>query len=322
MQKEGHGDLIAMALPIYNLQSAICDPQGPALRQRLKRLAKRAARQLGGGLSRVLGSRAGTSLGILLYHRVTPCRGPGPAPTWNVPPARFRAQFDGLLALGYRPWLLRQALEHSRAGRPFPPKAFVVTFDDGYENVYRHAWPILRQRGVPATVFLPTAYLDQDAPFPFDDWPGAGCRDAPPESWRPLSAAQCAEMLAGGLIELGSHTHTHARFRGRPEALYRDVLASVAVLRARFGLAGVPFAFPFGVAGPVLSEAAKRAGVLCGLGTEDTLVRPGSDPFAWGRFGIEEADTAATIAARLDGWYGLARRAWRRLSRPLGEVTA
>src|SRR5262249_14325564 len=104
--------------------------------------------------------RAG--MGILMYHRVAPLPdGKGVrAPTWNVTPSRLREQLSGLLDRGYRPWPLRQALAHSRQGLPLPSTAFVVTFDDGYESVYRHAWPILRALRIPATVFLATAYLD------------------------------------------------------------------------------------------------------------------------------------------------------------------
>jgi peptidoglycan/xylan/chitin deacetylase (PgdA/CDA1 family) len=291
------------------------DPPAPRARRLLKEVGRRAAGVGGAGLSRLLGSRAGASFGILAYHRVAPRPERGPAPTWNVTPRRFRAQLEGLLAEGYRPLPLGRLL----ARGPLPRRAFAVTFDDGYECVHRHAWPVLRDLGVPATVFLATAYLDGREPFPFDDWAQAGSPRVEPASWRPLSTAQCAEMLAGGLVELGSHTHTHGAFRGRPEALAGDLAASLTVLRGRFGLKQVTFAFPYGVAGPALAAAARRAGVLCGLTTEPALVRPGSDPFAWGRFGVEDADGAGALAARLDGWFGLARAAWQRLGGTRGR---
>jgi peptidoglycan/xylan/chitin deacetylase (PgdA/CDA1 family) len=204
---------------------------------------------------------------------------------------------------------LRQVLTWRASGQPAPPGSFVVTFDDGYENVYHHAWPVLRALKVPATLFLPTAYLDQPGPFPFDDWPGAGT--GPPEAWRPLTTRQCAELSADGLIDLGSHTHTHAVFRDRPDDLFEDVAASLRVLRERFGLADATFAFPFGIAGPRLADAVRRAGVLCALTTESALAHPAGDPFAWGRFTVTEADSAASLAGKLDGWYNLARSAWR-----------
>jgi peptidoglycan/xylan/chitin deacetylase (PgdA/CDA1 family) len=279
----------------------------------LKRLLKRVASGVGSELSQVLGSRAGNRLGILAYHRVTSWTSRRPVPTWNVTPRRFRAQLDGLLRRGYRPWPLRRVLEHGHLGRPIPSKTFVVTFDDGYDNVHRNAWPILKELGVPATVFLATAYLDSPEPFPFDDWRAAGSRRVAPEAWRPLTTAQCGEMLEDGRIELGTHTHTHAVFQGQPEALAHDLATSLDVLSYRFGLADATFAFPFGIAGPSLCAAARQAGVLCSLTTETALVEPGSDPFGWGRFGIDESDSAGTIAARLDGWYGLARSAWQRV---------
>ena len=128
----------------------------------------------------------------------------------------------------------------------------------------------------------------------------------------PAHDGPVAEMHAGGLIDLGSHTHTHANFRGRPEAFRRDVAESVAVLRSRFGLDDPMFAFPFGIADADLVEAVRRADVVCALTTQSDLVRPGADPFAWGRFGVDETDTAATLAAKLDGWYSLARGVWLR----------
>ena len=247
--------------------------------------------------------------GIFAYHRITQRTVGVPRPTYNTTPRRFRRQMQGLLSGGYRPLALRQVLEYNRAGRPFPPRAFAVTFDDGYENVYHHAWPVLKELGIPATIFVATAYLDGNDPFPFDDWSAAGSQRVPCESWKPLSTAQCAEMLDDGLIELGAHTHTHADFSGRPDALRRDLITSLAVLQRRFGVVNATFAFPFGYAGPALARAAKEAGVLCALTTQSELVTPQSDPFDWGRFPVYATDTATTLAARLDGWYSRTCRA-------------
>lgn len=260
------------------------------------------------------------AFGILMYHRVTH-RVPGQRPpTSNVSPPQFRRQLTGLLAKGYCPWPLRRALDAHRAGQSVPRNVFVVTFDDGYANNCTQAWPILRELGVPATIFLATAHLDTDAPFPFEDWEAAGASGVPCDAWRPLTSAECCQMLDGGGIELGAHTHTHEDFRGRPEAFSADLQTSLAVLRDRFGQPDATFAFPFGkrakgLAGGELREAARRAGVLCALTSENELVLPESDPFDWGRFTASEADDGATLAAKLDGWYSLLRGGWRRISR-------
>jgi peptidoglycan/xylan/chitin deacetylase (PgdA/CDA1 family) len=271
-------------------------------------------------LRSLFGPRREQAFGILMYHRVAPVTPGVVEPTWNVPPERFRGQLEGLLSRGYEPWPLRQLVDHSAAGLAIPRNAFAVTFDDGYANNYHQAWPVLCDLGVPATIFLATSYLDSPRPFPFDDWAAAGSPGVPESSWIPLSTAQCLELRDEGTVELGCHTHTHADFRNRPDALYGDLLASLEVLRTKVGLDDATFAFPYGTrrlgfSGPVLSEAVKRAGLLCSLTTEEQLVTPRDDPFDWGRFTAHDSDTPATLAAKLDGWYTFARDAWRNVRR-------
>lgn len=266
-----------------------------------------------------LGVRLQHAFGILLYHRVTTRPAASSVPTHNVTPQRFRAQLEGLLRRGYDAWPLDRVLTRHLAKQPIPRNVFVVTFDDGFENVYRNAWPVLRDLRVPATVFLATAFLDSQAPFPFEDWAEAGSDRVPVETWRPLTTAQCEEMTRDQLVEFGAHTHTHADFRGRPAAFHDDLLASVDVLRRKFGIEHAPFAFPYGrkrpgYAGGALTEVARRVPVRCALTTENDMVVPTSDPYDWGRFHVAESDSPATLAAKLDGWYSATRDLARRLT--------
>ena len=265
---------------------------------------------------RALGSRHEDAFAILMYHRVTARTAGIPTPTYNVTPQRFHAQLNGLLARGYQAWPLRKVIECNQSGDSIPPKTFVVTFDDGYENNYQDAWPILKALKIPATIFVATAFLDSDDPFPCDDWTAAGSSRVPASSWRPLTTAQCTEMLADGLIDLGTHTHTHGDFRNRPQVLYEELKTSVGFLCSQFGMKDATFAFPYGTkqlgfSGPVLADAAKQAGVLCSLTTEEDRVSPNSDPFDWGRFTVSESDNAATLATKVDGWYSLLRDVWQ-----------
>jgi peptidoglycan/xylan/chitin deacetylase (PgdA/CDA1 family) len=259
---------------------------------------------------------------ILMYHRVAAQTAGVAEPTWNVPPDRFRRQLEGLISRGYRPWSLRQALAHRRTGEPIPARTFVVTFDDGYESVYQNAWPILKELSVPATMFLVTAYLDTDRPFSFDDWTMAGSACVPAAAWKPLTTAQCVEMARQGLVELGSHTHTHADFRGRPEEFRRDLARSLEVLRNSFGVERPTFAFPFGQFDNDLIAVSRASGVLCALTAEQELVAPHSDSFTAGRIYVDGGDTAARLAWKLNGWYTTLRAIgrWLRRRRPTGPA--
>ena len=273
-----------------------------------RHVVKRAAAQAGAGLHRVLGSRSRDALGILLYHGLAE-EVPGvPSPLYNVRPARFRAQLEGLLERGYRFWPLARALRQHAAAQPCPPKTIVLTFDDGYETVFTNGWPILRALNIPATVFLATAFLDRDGPFPFDNWAVRHQHDVPRAAFRPMTTAQCAELHASGLVELAAHTHTHQDFRARPADFQQDLEQCVRYLQERFALAEVAFSFPYGkpALGYVDSElvrAAKLVGVTCGLTTEDVVVDRSADRFGWGRFNVYDFDSSSTIAAKLSGWY-------------------
>lgn len=61
---------------------------------------------------------------------------------------------------------LRQAVEHLRDGT-LPPRSVSITFDDGYANNLRLAYPLLRKYGLPATIFLSSSYIESGDLFPF-----------------------------------------------------------------------------------------------------------------------------------------------------------
>lgn len=277
-----------------------------------RRAVVRWGKQLGGatsaGLHALLGTRAAGRVGILMYHRVAPSAPADDPPTWNVTPARLRLQLEGLLRRGvaFRP--LREIVEQVKEGRPIADPTAVVTFDDGYRNVYTNAFPVLRELGIPATVFVATSCIGSEEPFPFDRW-SAAHRDLPEESWRPLTWDDCREMEASGWVDIGSHTHTHGDWRGNPEAFLADLQRSLDELRRELGPREFLFAFPYGsrtqgFADDDMITAARSAGVACSLTTELEVADPAASPFGWGRLSAEQTDTPATLAAKLAGWYG------------------
>jgi peptidoglycan/xylan/chitin deacetylase (PgdA/CDA1 family) len=284
------------------------------------RFAELVAAKTAGLLSDVYGPLQKSAFGILMYHRIANHVPEHEPPTWNVPPSRFEAQLSGLLARGWKALPLREVIDCVERNVSLPRKTFVVTFDDGYANNLTNACPILTRLAVPATVFLSTAYLDSSAPFPSDNWSAAGKPGVPKEAWRPLTTEECHRLIANGLVELGAHTHTHADFRGRPDALREDLQQNLAVLRDEFGIDRPTFAFPYGTkrdgfASSELSAVVRQAGAMCSLTTERCLVRRGDSPFDWGRFAAHDCHTAAMLAGYLSGWYSGLRSISTRLRR-------
>jgi peptidoglycan/xylan/chitin deacetylase (PgdA/CDA1 family) len=289
-----------------------------------------AGKRIGGRLAVLLSNRlpnrSGDSFGILLYHRSTRVPEGIEAPTMNVTPTQLRAQLEGVLRLGYTFWSLREVLRRVMEGYSLPSNIAVLTFDDGYENFHLNVWPLLLERRIPATLFVTTAYIGSSRPFPFDKW---GCKhreQTPPEAWRPLTWTQCLEMEQSGVVEIGSHSHTHQNFRGRPDELRRDLTTSLSLLEAELGPSSSPraFSFPYGSARSArgafadasLTDVARSCGVSCSLTTEIALANPATSPYGWGRLEVVDSDSSATLRAKLQGWYswmGTARQAYRRL---------
>lgn len=120
------------------------------------------------------GGRRGSLL-VLIYHRVLPA----PDPLLNDEPdaRRFAAQMDLVSAL-FRVVPLSEAVERLAAGT-LPPRALSITFDDGYANNLEIAAPILAARGLTATFFVSTRFIDGGAMW--NDIVIDALRDAPQE---------------------------------------------------------------------------------------------------------------------------------------------
>lgn len=266
-------------------------------------------------LGKLLDAPAADCPAILMYHRVVPV-GNHSEPTWNVTPDVFEDQLRGLLRRGYEPLQLSALLRLVANGQPIPPHSFVVTFDDGYANNAQFATPVLKKLNVPATVFLATKYLESNQPFPFDDWQEKGSRGVDASTWRAATIAECEQMLESGVIEFGSHTHTHEDFRERPDAFEVSLLQSLEVLDQRFGIKQPTLSLPYGIvnqgfAGPSYFDISRELGCTCCLTTEEELVDVAASPFGWGRFIAEQHDTADSLAVKIDGWRDIIRNVWR-----------
>ena len=103
-----------------------------------------------------IGPRQQTPFLVLLYHRVN--RRPGTFSIERTTPESFRGQMT-YLARNFHVMALAEIVRRVEAGEPLPPRVVAVTFDDGYEDNYTDAFPILHELGLPATIFLTTGCI-------------------------------------------------------------------------------------------------------------------------------------------------------------------
>lgn len=108
---------------------------------------------------------------ILAYHRVLESIEPAgftfDLDLISASAERFHEQMS-LLRKRFHPMRFDEVLACLDAGRPLPRRAVLITFDDGYDDNYRIAYPILRDLGLSAMFFVSTGHIDSGAPYAYD----------------------------------------------------------------------------------------------------------------------------------------------------------
>lgn len=110
------------------------------------------------GIARLMRQLHRHRIAVLMYHGVVR-DDEKHVPPWMVTESQFRWQMT-YLAQHHRVLPLSQLVESLLEGCPLPPHSVALTFDDGFRNNYTIAYPILKEFGFPATIFLVTGYLD------------------------------------------------------------------------------------------------------------------------------------------------------------------
>jgi peptidoglycan/xylan/chitin deacetylase (PgdA/CDA1 family) len=231
---------------------------------------------------------------LLIYHRV----GGGTSDELDVTTDQFRAHLDALG--GHDVVSLDTALD--RIEQRDRRHSVVLTFDDGFADVYDNAWPLLRERHLPFTLYLATAYMGQ--PMVWENSTAKGPHG------QGMTWAQLEEMVESGLCTIGNHTHSHVR----PEALTVDELdRCTATVEHHLGVTPQHFTYPWGVPVPAIEPAlaARFRSSSTGLiGRND----PHTDPQRLRRIPVRQSDPLPFFEAKLTGDLR-AERAYERLVR-------
>ena len=136
--------------------------------------------------------------------------------------------------------------------QPEDAQAVALTFDDAFANFATEAWPLLRDRGLPATLFVVSGHVGGT-----NAWGGreqAGIPTLPLLDWDDLG------RLAEEGVTLGAHSRTHPDLRGTDDAALEDELAgSAEVIAARTGRRPEAFAYPYGAHDTRVASAAAAA---------------------------------------------------------------
>lgn len=235
------------------------------------------------------------SVPILMYHSITDGdeSNVGPYYRTKTSPAVFAAQMRYLHQNGYTACSPEQAIRQLQTQAA--DKLVVITFDDGYRDFYRHAFPILNQFGYSATVYLPTAYIGE-SPLQFK---GTDC----------LIWAEVRELSKHGIL-FGSHTVTHPWLRELSRAAINDELAnSKNAIEEKLGCAVKSFAYPYAFPQAdkdftnMLRDSLFRVGYDNGVCTIVGRANRKSERLFMERLPVNSCDDDALLNAKLAGAY-------------------
>jgi hypothetical protein len=232
-------------------------------------------------LARLASARPPQGVTLLIYHRVG-----GPAvDELDVGVEDFSRQMTLLASHEVT------SLDAATAGLQVGDTAgrFVLTFDDGFADVYEHAWPLLRDLRLPFTVYLTTAYVGGQM-----RWEGSSAKEpgGPALTWD-----QLGEMVDSGLCTVGNHTHTHAR----PEQLDEEELDRCSeLIRQRLGEEPRHFAYTWGVPVPRMEDALRSRFATAATGQLGRNL-PGTDPMRLLRVPVRRTDPLEFFRAKLTG---------------------
>lgn len=217
---------------------------------------------------------------ILVYHRILR-RGHGPRLV-TMSSARFAAQLAYLASHGYEAVTLRRVYDAWTGAGKLPPRAVVITFDDGYADQVRVAAPMLRRYHWPAELDLvaDALYLGADPPAVS------------------LTPAMVRGLLADGW-GLESHTVDHAVLtKLKPAKLLWELAESRRRLTALFHVPVDFLCYPGGIYDRRVKLATREAGYLAATGTRFGAATP-RDLFSLPRIYCYRGESNRAFGARL-----------------------
>lgn len=203
---------------------------------------------------------------ILLYHRF----GENDVPSTNVRLDQFDAQLDWLASAGAHFARLDDIVAALQAGTPLPGFTVAITADDAYRSIADHAWPRLKARGIPFTLFVATGAVSRGQGR-YLDWDGV-------------------RALARDGVTIGHHGAAHAHMAGLdPAAARADLEAANHVFQRELGHVPTLFAYPYGEYDPALADQVRAMGFKAAFAQFSSVAGPAEDRFALPRFAINES---------------------------------
>ena len=226
-------------------------------------------------------------LSILCYHNID-LSSPKDSP-YSVTSSTFAAELTALRNAGFEFVSLGQVEDFYASGKPLPPRSVLITFDDGHENIYTRAYPLLKRMGIPWALFIFPTAIGRGHERGFMDW-------------------NEVRTLHGEGVAIGSHSFDHP-FLTKPEAgvatreaydrwLDKELKYSKKLIETQLGTKVTSFASPFGALNDVIQQHIGNSGYSLAFNVFGSNNDRASDPLQLNRIIVLAKDTPETIVKK------------------------
>ncbi|HEY3993181.1 MAG TPA: polysaccharide deacetylase family protein [Ktedonobacteraceae bacterium] len=248
---------------------------------------------------------------ILMYHSISDHATPKYSP-FAISPALFAQQMEYLRQHNYTPITVTRFMEIRTKGEQLPAKPVLLTFDDGLEDFYTGALPVLQEYHFPATLYVVTGFMNGTSRWLLSE--GEGNR--PMLNW-----GQLAEIQAAG-VECGGHTHTHPQLDTVPLARAKDeIIQCKKILEDHLGQAIQSFAYPYGYHTSAVKQAVQDAGYASACAVKYEMCAENTDRFALKRLMVgPTTDLTALEALLTTGYTSLFTGMYKRARTPVWRI--
>lgn len=209
---------------------------------------------------------------IVLYHHIRPITPSMDklAKALSVTPEVFDAQLTYFAQHGFSPITLFELTRALEKKGSLPKKPLILTFDDGYEDAYTHAYPLLQKHHFNGSLFIFTQ--------------GIGASDY-------LTWKQVEEMQQSGVFEIGSHTLSHADLpKISRQHMIQEISKSKKIIEAKLGAVVDFFCYPYGHYTKEILDEVSRAGYRGAVTTLYGIDHPKSSVFELTRVRLNNDD--------------------------------
>jgi len=220
---------------------------------------------------------------ILMYHSVAKND-----LLFSVKPENFIQQMEYLRKRNFKIIALKELVEILEQKRPIPKKTVVLTFDDGYQDNYTNAFPILKKYNFPATIFLPTDFI------------GKSKGESERVVLNMLNWHQIKEMYQSGLIDFQPHSLTHQEL-SKIDLIKaeQEIRESKEIIEKELNKNCNFFAYPRGSFNQRIIDILKEVGFKAGLGINPGFVDKNTDLSKLSRQSINSQTSMIQFKVRL-----------------------